>query len=122
MTYVPLGSRYALGAADTTGLNPGNITIAFTTNIVDISIANFELYHAVITNVVPGITATIYLGTRVYSFTGPQGGSEWDPSQPMLLIPGQEFYFCTTQAAGLTPVPTVTAYFRYDPSLPGNQS
>jgi hypothetical protein len=120
MGYLALGPRTARSAKDTTGFNLGNLTTAFTTNIIAINVANFELYHAIITNVSPGAQATVQIGAAVYSSTSPQGGSEYDPAQPILLWPSQEIYFLWNLAAGTTPVPTITCYFRYDPSLPGN--
>jgi hypothetical protein len=122
MGYLALGPRSCQAAADTTGLNTGNLTNAFTTNIVAINVANFEMYHAVITNITPGSQATVRIGTALYSSTSPQGGSEYDPAQPMLLWPSQEIYFLWNIAASTTPVPMITCYFRYDPLLPGNNT
>jgi len=121
--YLPLGSALPLPATlDNTGFNPGNFTNAFTSDKINIRIANFECYHMVVTNAPFGGAATVQIGTRPYSFTQPFGGSEWDPQQPMLLNPGQDVYFLWNVAvAGFTgPPPLVTMYFRYDPALPGN--
>jgi hypothetical protein len=122
VSYLALGPRTAKSAKDTTGLNTGNLTTAFTTNIIAINVANFEMYHAIITNVTPGAQATVTIGTAIYSSTSPQGGSEYDPSQPLLLWPSQEIYFLWNLPENTTPMPTITCYFRYDPSLPGNNT
>jgi hypothetical protein len=121
VSYIGLGSRYTVAAKDQTGLNAGNLTNAFTDSIVGIKIAQFEVYHMVVTNVPGNAMASIYIGARQWGFTNPLSGSEWDPSQPMLLNPGQELDFLWDLAATGTVLPQVTAWYRYDPTLPGNR-
>ena len=115
-TYVNLGSRPPNTAApDTTGLNTGNWTNALTSDILGINVPQAELYKAVVTSAPAGASASIMIGTRLVSFTAPGlgGGSEYDPSQPPLLLPGQDLYFLWTAAASGTP-PVVTVWLRYD--------
>ena len=121
MSYLSLQSRSTTAALDTTGLNDGNLTNAFTAREL-FPVAQYELYHMVVTDVPAGANGAVYIGARQWGFTFPNSGSEWDPSQPMLLTPGQEIYILWNIASpsptGLYPV--VTGWFRYDPSLPGN--
>ena len=122
MTYVSLGSRMVTAAPDQTGLNPGNWTNAFTQNVTGIFVSQVEVYHMVVTQVPAGAMGNIYIGARQYGFTFPNSGTEWDPAQPMLLGIGEELdVFWNIPASG-QPVPTVTAWFRYDPAVPGNYS
>jgi hypothetical protein len=124
MTYISLGSRTASTALDQTGFNPGNVTSAFTPTILGIPQLQFEVYHMVVTNVPSGSMGNIYIGSREWGFTFPNSGTEWDPSQPMLLGVGQEMdvmwnISATTSSSSW---PMVTAWLRYDPSVPGNNT
>lgn len=121
--YLPLGTPGPNTAGpDQTGRNTGNLTNQLTSSFIGITIAKFECYHMIVSNVPPGASAKILINSRQYSFTNPLGGSEWDPAQPMLLNAGDEIDFLWTAAASVTPVPVVTAWFRYDASLAVNQT
>lgn len=126
MTSIPLGWRKLTAVKDTTGLNPSNFTNAFTPLVLNFTVAVCEVYHAVVSASVPTTQlipapCIIYLNSNPYSFTFPVGGSEWDPSEAMLLRPGDEIDFCWNLASTNTPAPVVTLYLRYDPAVPGNQ-
>lgn len=121
MPYLPLGSVTTPTAPDNTGLNPGNLTTAFTAAVLNARVAWFEVYHAVVTGVPAGGSAIVNVGAKQFSFTQPFGGSEWDPAQPLLLQTGQEVYFLWSLAATVTVLPAVTLWTRYDPTLTGNQ-
>lgn len=122
MSYFPLPQVTVIAAADQTGKNTGNLTNAFSGTILP-RVAWYEVYHAVVTLVPAGAQATITIGNKLWGFTNPLGGSEWDPSQPMLVQDGQEIYFLWTQSATAPPsLPVVTLWLRYDPALPGNPS
>jgi len=115
-SYVSLGSRGPyIAAADTTSLNTGNWTTAITADLLAVSVPQAEIYHAIVTAVPAGASATILIGTKQFSFTAPGlgAGSEWDPSQPALILPGQDVYFLWSAAASGTP-PVVTLWLRYD--------
>lgn len=120
MTYINLGSRQASTGKDQTGLNSGNLTSAFTPTILGLFIAQFECYHMVVTNVPGGAQGQIFIGSRPWGFTFPVQGTEWDPSQPMLLEQGQELDVLWNIASAGTTIPVVTGWFRYDPEVPGN--
>ena len=121
MTYIGLGPRQVLAAADQTGLNTGNLTTAFTAQALGFFVSQFECYHMVVTSVPSGAMGTVYLGARMYGFTFPNSGTEWDPSQPMLINPGTELdILWNVAAASPSSLPLATAWFRYDPAVPGN--
>jgi hypothetical protein len=120
VSYLPLPESVTVAAADQTGKNAGNLTNAFTVDKLPRGPSWFEAYHGVVTTVPAGAQAQIMIGSKLYGFTFPFGGSEWDPQQPMLLSAGQEVYFLwNTPASGLV-LPVLTLWFRYDPALPGN--
>lgn len=120
MGYLPLPPAKVTAAADTTGRNTGNLTSVFDTATLNVRVAWYECFHIVVTSVPAGAQAMIFIGAKQWGFTFPFNGSEWDPSQPMLLQDGQEVYFFWSVAAATVPLPVVTMWLRYDPSLPGN--
>jgi len=107
-------------ALDQTGRNTGNLTNALTGSFIGINVPEFECYHMTVTNVPSGGQATIYRNSSLYSFVYPFIGSEWDPSQPMLLRPGDEIDFLWNIVSSSTQKPIVTAFFRFDVTLPVN--
>jgi hypothetical protein len=76
----------------------------------------------IVSNVPIGARAVIMRNGRQYSYTQPFSGSEWDPAQPMGLFAGDEIDFLWNVSSSTTPLPIVTAFFRYDASLPQNKS
>ena len=120
MTYIGLGPRQVAAVPDLTGLNPGNLTTSFTAQALGFFVSQFECYHMVVTDVPSGAAGTVWLGARQYGFTFPNSGTEWDPSQPMLINPGTDLNILWSVAASSSPVPLTTAWFRYDPAVPGN--
>lgn len=119
MSYVNLGSRIVIATADTTGLNTGNYTNAFSPAVINVNVPYFEIYHMVVTGAITTPQATIYINNKTYGFCYPNIGSEWNPAQPILLNPSDEIDFCWNLAAGGTGAPTVSIYLRYDPTLNG---
>lgn len=121
MAYIGLGSRPVTAAPDTTGLNPGNYSTVFDPNSISMSIPYFECYHMVVTGVTPGFQGTVYVNNQLWGFTNPLGGSEWDPVQPILLTPGDQFYIAWNIPSTGTP-PQCTAWFRYDNTINANNA
>jgi hypothetical protein len=121
MTYISLGPRRTVAAADMTGLNPGNWTNAFSPAVLGFFVNQYECYHIVCTQVPADAMGQLFLGAYQWGFTFPVTGTEWDPAQPMLLNPGVELDVFWNFPASGTP-PLVTAWFRYDPAVPGNQA
>lgn len=117
MSYIGLGSRGPnTGASDSTGLNTGNFTNAFTPAILATNVPYFEIYHMIVTNVPVGANAQIVVNNKPWGFTYPLFGSEWDPSQPLLMNPTDEIDFLWNVLASGTP-PLVTVWLRYDPLI-----
>lgn len=129
MPYLPCaGSPVSLpSAADTTGLNPGNWTTAFTTNVLGTMPAIWEWYRGVVGAQQRGQTITpAPCDIRVnqlkpVTFTFPVGGSVFSPPQPPIFRQGDELWFFWQLAATVTPAPYVTLFLRYDASLPANR-
>jgi hypothetical protein len=122
-TYVDLGTPGPNTAGpDQTGRNTGNLTNQLSSSFINITIAVFECYHMVVSNVPLGAAAVIMRNGRQYSFTQPFTGSEWDPSQPMGLFAGDEIDFLWNVPSATRPLPIVTAFFRYDSSLAVNKT
>jgi hypothetical protein len=117
VSYIGLGSRGPVAAiADTTGLNTGKYTNAFTPAVISCNVPYFEIYHLVITNVPVGANAQIVINNKPYGFTYPLFGSEYDPSQPILMNPTDEIDFLWSITAS-GQAPQVTLYLRYDPLI-----
>lgn len=130
-TYVPLGSRQNTAAKDGSGLNPGNLTNAFTPAVLALNVSVAQAYHISITGVPAGAVATIKTNNEVWGFTAPGlagsasagAGSEVDyPSGGILITPGDEIDFLWSVASSTTPLPVVTLWLRYDIDIPANRS
>lgn len=116
MTYIPLGPRPVLAAADTTGHNLGNYTAVFDLAVIGINTPYCEMYHLYIT--APTLTgqtttARITLNLANWDITLLGQANAWDANQPMLLTPGDTFYVFFNVPTSNTTIPTVTAWFRH---------
>jgi hypothetical protein len=120
MPYLGLGSRRVVAALDQTGLNPGNLTTAFTPAALNINVPFFELYKMMVETVPIGYAASVVIDTKLFSYTMPLSGSEWDPAQPMLLIPSNELDLLWNIPVANTTIPVCTAWFRFDPTISAN--
>ena len=120
MTYIGLGPRMTTAAKDQTGRNTGNLTNAFTAGVLGFHVNQYECYHMVVTNVPAGANGQVYINASQWGFTFPNSGTEWDPAQPMILNSGMELDVLWNVTSSTTPKPIVTAWFRYDPAVPGN--
>lgn len=129
--YLPCaGSPISLPAsADKTGRNTGNLTNAFTGNVLGTMPPIWEWFHATInaqdpTQTFAGGACSIYqdlIKPITFTFPGP-GGTEYDPAQPIQFRQGNELFFFWQLVSSTTPVPFVTLFLRYDADLPANQS
>ena len=123
MSYIGLGPRMTTAAKDQTGRNTGNLTNAFTAGVLGFFVQQYECYHMVVTNVPAGSSGQVYVNASQWGFTFPNSGTEWDPSQPMLLNSGMELdILWNISATNPASLPIVTAWFRYDPSISGNNT
>lgn len=121
-SYVDLGTPGPnLAGPDQTGRNAGNLTNQLSSSFINIYINVYECYHIIVSSVPLGAAAVVMRNGRQYSYVQPNGGSEWDPSQPMGLFAGDEIDFLWNVVSSTTPLPVVTAFFRYDESLAVNK-
>lgn len=116
-----------LSAADQTGANQGNLTTAFTSNVLGTMPPVFEWFRAIVDTATGALftpaPCPIMLNYRKpVTFTYPVGGTEWDPSQPIPMRDGDELFFFWQLASSVTPVPRVTCFFRYDTDNPVNRN
>jgi hypothetical protein len=117
VSYITLGSRVATAAADPTGLNAGNWTNAFTKQVLGANVPYFEIYSMSVTNVPVNGSLVAYVNSRMRSSAKLFGNAEWDPSQPILMTPGDELYIAWTAAAASGTAPAATVWLRYDPAI-----
>jgi hypothetical protein len=117
VSYILLGSRGPqAGAADTTGNNTGNWTIAFTPGILNVNVAEFECYKIVVTGAA-GSTFTVFIENKQWDLAIYGAANSWDPMQPMILRPGQTLYFYYSDAVTDNTPPVATIWLRYDPEV-----
>lgn len=119
-TYVGLGSRQATGTVDTTGLNPGNWTVAFDAAVLAINIPYFEIYKMIVTGA-PGSTFTVWVDNRRWDIAQRGDLNSWDPQQPLQLQPGLAVYFMYSDPTSDNTPPTVTIWLRYDQDIEANR-
>jgi hypothetical protein len=115
MTYISLGSRGPVtGKADTTGLNTGNWTIAFTTDILDVNVPQFEVYKMIVAGA-NNTTFNVYVENRQWDTAIYGTQNSWDPSQPLIMRPGESLYFTYSDSIADQTPPIATVWLRYDP-------
>lgn len=116
MTYVTLGSRPVTAVADTTGLNPGKFTAVVDQSVINSTVSVIEMYHMYIeapTLTGQATTAKVLLNTQFWDATLIGQLNSWDPSQPMLIQPGDTIYVLFNVPISTTPAPIVTCWFRF---------
>lgn len=114
MTLVTLGSRGPVkGAKDTTNFNPNNWTVAFTPDIINVNVSQFEVYKMVVKGAA-NTTFNVYVDNFLWD-VGIYGTlNSWDPVQPLILRPGQNLYFAYSDPTSDNTPPTCTIWLRYD--------
>jgi hypothetical protein len=114
MSYITLGSRGPVtGKADTTGLNPGNWTISFTPDIIDVNQPQFEVYKMIVHGA-PNTTFNVYIDNALWD-TGIYGTqNSWDPTQPLIMRPGNTLSFTYSDPVTDGQPPVCTIWLRYD--------
>ena len=119
MSFVTLGSRGpTTGKPDTSVLNPGNWTVSFTPDIINVNLSQFEVYKMVVFCAKATlVTFDVYVDNFKWD-TGIYGNrNSWDPSQPLILRPGQTLAFPYSNPSTDGFPPTVTIWLRYDPAI-----
>lgn len=117
MPYQTLGSRSAKGAADTTGRNGGNWTVAFDPNILNVQVTEFEVYKIVVTGANASATFNVYVDVQLWDTAVYGTNNSWDPTQPLILRFGQTLYFFYSSASSDGSQPLVTVWLRHELAL-----
>ena len=117
MTYQTLGSRSGKGAADTTGTNTGNWTVAFTPALLNITVTEFEVYKIVVTGAAQTATFNVFVDTQQWDTAIYGTNNSWDPMQPLIMRYGQTLYFYYSSASSDGHTPKVTIWLRHDLAL-----
>jgi hypothetical protein len=120
MALQTLGSRQVTATLDQTGLNTGNWTVQLTDQILNSNVDPYEIYHFFVSTVTQlQWSATPAVGQfQVWVNNVPwdnqpySANNSWDPSQPLLLHPGDEVDFFFSFGTGNPPI--VTAWLRYN--------
>lgn len=114
MTYITLGSRGPqIGKADTTGLNKGNWTIAFPPEIINVNVPQFEVYKMIVAGAA-NTTFNVFVDSHQWD-TGIFGQqNSWDPTQPLIMRPGETLYFMYSDPVSDGTPPVCTIWLRYD--------
>lgn len=119
-TYVTLGPRGpATGAADTTGLNPGNWTVVFDPATINCNMPFFEVCHIVV-NGVAGSTFSVWVDAFQWDTNQNGYKNSWDPAVPLPMKPGQYLYFMWSDPDTDNSPPIVTIWLRFDADIKGN--
>jgi hypothetical protein len=119
VAYNTLGARGPIkGTADTSGHNPGNWTVAFTPDIINVNVAQFEVYKMIVSGA-NNTTFNVFVDTWLWD-VGVYGTlNAWDPNEPLIMRPGQNLYFCYSDAISDGTPPIATIWLRYDATLYG---
>lgn len=119
MPYVTLGSRGPItGAADNSGKNPGNWTVAFTPAILNVNTSQFEVYKMIVAGA-PNTTFNVFVDTWQWDTAIYGTLNSWDPVQPLILRPGQTLYFCYSDPITDNTPPVCTVWLRYNTDIIG---
>lgn len=117
MALYPMGARPATAVKDTTGINPGNWTAALQPSDIQAKTDTFQCYHIYLRaplNPTTSTVATVLLNQYYWDVTLVGQFNSWDPSQPMLMTPGDTLYVAFNVPVSITPAPFVTCWFRYE--------
>lgn len=119
MSYKSLGNRGPItGAADTTGLNTGNWTVSFTTDILSCTVPEFEIYKIVVKGAA-NTTFDVYVENKQWDTAIYGQLNSWDPQQPLVMRPGQSLFFLYSDPVTDNTPPVITIWMRYDSSQYG---
>lgn len=121
-SYIGLPQVTQVAARDTTTLNSGNYTNAFTPAVLP-RISQFEIYHMTVSGAVVLSSAQIRLRNSLFSTVTVDlsGTNEWDPSEPAIVNYGDEVLFLWNIAVSGNAAPSATLWLRYDATLVRNQ-
>lgn len=115
MSYRLLGKRGPVtGAADTSGLNPGNWTIAFTPAILDTQVPELLVYKIQISGAI-GSSFDVYIENAKHDVGVFGNVNSWfDDSDQLVIRPGETLFFCYDNPVSDGNAPVATIFLRYD--------
>lgn len=120
MPYRTLGARAAKGASDTTGFNPGNWTVQFTPQIINVStqIPEFEVYKIILKGAATSASFDLYIDTNLWDTNVYAAQNSWEPASGLLILrAGQYLNFYYNSLATDGHQPQVTIWLRHEISL-----
>jgi hypothetical protein len=117
MPYQTLGSRQAAGAKDTTGRNPGNWTVTFDPNTLNVQVTEFEVYKIIVTKAAATATFDVFVDSKQWDTSVYGTNNSWDPTQPLIMRYGETLYFFYSSASTDGSKPQVTIWLRHEVSL-----
>jgi hypothetical protein len=115
LSYRYLGKRGPItGAADTSGLNSGNWTIAFTPAILNTQVPELLVHKIQIAGAL-GSSFNVFI-ENVQHDVGIFGNvnSWFDDSDQLVIRPGETLYFCYDNPSTDGSPPVATIFLRYD--------
>jgi len=117
MPYFDLGARTASGALDTTGTNPGNWTVTFPPQLINVNVPQAEVYKIIVLGAASGATFNVYRNSNIFSTAIYAVQNEWDPQQVLIVRPGDYLYFYYSSAATDGHQPVITIWLRQELAL-----
>src|SRR5271167_1407692 len=118
-SYGYLGRRGPLtGLPDTTGLNPGNWTLAFTPAILNFTLTEILVYKIRVQGA-PASSFNVYIDSDQWDVNiyGSQNSWEDDGGDTLLVRNGQTLYLMFSDPVTDNTPPIGTLFIRYDASL-----
>lgn len=112
-SYQTLGFRNGVGQPDNTGNNPGNWTVTFAPQDLNVYLPYFEIYKIVIHGAA-GSTFDVYVDIAQWDTSVRGDINSWDPVQPLVMSPGQYLYFYWSYSTINTSPPEATIWLRFD--------
>lgn len=116
-TYVTLGSRGPVtGIADQTGNNKGNWTVSFTPDILSFTVPQAEVYKMIVRGAANS-EFDVYVESKQWDTAVYGARNSWDPTQTLILRPGETLYFYYNDPVTDNTPPVVTIWLKFDKDL-----
>jgi hypothetical protein len=101
-----LGPREQNGTADSENkIAAGSWTVTFAPKDTNFSVPLAEVFHIAVNG--PGGYFLIYINEDFWDAVSYGGKNGWDPSEPMLIRPGDTVYFFWSTSSGTAPQVTI---------------
>jgi hypothetical protein len=123
VSYAYLGKRGPVtGTADTSGLNAGNWTIAFTPAVLVSQVPELLVYKIQCSGAL-GATFNVYVENQLWdtNIFGTQNSWYDDAGDSLVVRPGETLSLCYSDPVSDNTPPVATIYLRYDYSKFGSR-